>query len=111
MTAIKSLGLLLFALLGGPLFVLIGTAAILGFLQAGVDLTAIIIEFNRLTNSPTLITIPLFTFAGYILAESHAPKRLIRLAEAWFGWIPGGLAIVVLVAFTKYAGEFTEREE
>ncbi len=107
MTAIKSLGLLLFALLGGPLFVLIGTAAILGFLQAGVDLTAIIIEFNRLTNSPTLITIPLFTFAGYILAESHAPKRLIRLAEAWFGWIPGGLAIVVLVAcafFTTFTG-------
>jgi len=60
-----------------------------------------------LTDSPTLITIPLFTFAGYILAESHAPQRLIRLAEAWFGWIPGGLAIVVLVAcafFTTFTG-------
>jgi len=104
---LKSLGLLLFALMGGPLFVLIGAAAILGFLHAGVDLTAIIIEFNRLTNSPTLITIPLFTFAGYILAESQAPRRLLRLAEAWFGWIPGGLAIVVLVAcafFTTFTG-------
>ena len=107
MTGLKLTGLLLYALLGGPLFVLIGTAAIFGFLSAGVDLTAIIIELNRLTNSPTLITIPLFTFAGYLLAESQAPRRLIKLAEAWFGWIPGGLPIVVLVAcafFTTFTG-------
>ncbi len=107
MTGLKLLGLMLYALLGGPLFVLIGTAAIFGFLSSGVDLTAIIIELNRLTNSPTLITIPLFTFAGYLLAESQAPQRLIKLAEAWFGWIPGGLPIVVLVAcafFTTFTG-------
>lgn len=107
MTGLKLIGLLLYGLLGGPLFVLIGTAAIFGFLSSGVDLTAIVIELNRLTNSPTLITIPLFTFAGYILAESQAPQRLIKLAEAWFGWIPGGLPIVVLVAcafFTTFTG-------
>lgn len=107
MTGIKLFGLLIFALLGGPLFVLIGIAAILGFHKAGIDSTAIIIELNRLTNSPTLITIPLFTFAGYVLAESKAPRRLIHLAETWFGWIPGGLAIVVLVAcafFTTFTG-------
>ncbi|MGD8538735.1 MAG: TRAP transporter large permease subunit [Candidatus Aminicenantes bacterium] len=107
MTAIKLFGLICFALLGGPLFVLIGAGAIIGFHDAGIDLTAIIIELNRLTNSPTLITIPLFTFAGYVLAESKAPKRLIGLAEAWFGWIPGGLPIVVLVAcafFTTFTG-------
>ena len=107
MTAVKLFGLICFALLGGPLFVLIGAGAIIGFHDAGIDLTAIIIELNRLTNSPTLITIPLFTFAGYVLAESKAPKRLIGLAEAWFGWIPGGLPIVVLVAcafFTTFTG-------
>lgn len=107
MTIAKIFGLVLFALLGGPLFVLIGAGAIIGFHNAGIDLTAIIIELNRLTNSPTLITIPLFTFAGYILAESKAPRRLINLAESWFGWIPGGLAIVVLVAcafFTTFTG-------
>jgi len=106
-TIVKVLGLVFFALLGGPLFVLIGTGAIIGFYNAGIDLTAIIIELNRLTNSPTLITIPLFTFAGYILAESKAPRRLIDLAESWFGWIPGGLPIVVLVAcafFTTFTG-------
>jgi len=107
LTLIKILGLLIFALLGGPLFVLIGAGAILGFHNSGIDLTAIIIELNRLTSSPTLITIPLFTFAGYILAESKAPRRLLDLAESWFGWIPGGLAIVVLVAcafFTTFTG-------
>lgn len=107
MTIVKVIGLIFFALLGGPLFVLIGAGAIIGFHNTGIDLTAIIIEINRLTSSPTLITIPLFTFAGYILAESKAPRRLIYLAETWFGWIPGGLAIVVLVAcafFTTFTG-------
>jgi len=61
----------------------------------------------RLANTSTLIAIPLFTFAGYILAESNAPKRLVNLTQALFGWIPGGLAIVVLIScaiFTAFTG-------
>ncbi|MEZ4286783.1 MAG: TRAP transporter large permease subunit [Polyangiales bacterium] len=47
------------------------------------------------------------TFAGYLMAESGTPQRLVRLSRAWLGWLPGGLAIVCLVAsafFTTFTG-------
>ncbi len=97
----------LFALFRTPLFAVISAIAILSFLTAQTDLSAIIIEMVRLANTSTLIAIPLFTFAGYILAESNTPKRLVNLTQALFGWIPGGLAIVVLVScavFTAFTG-------
>jgi tripartite ATP-independent transporter DctM subunit len=49
----------------------------------------------------------LFTFAGYVLSESNAPQRLVRLTGAMLGWMPGGLAIVSLAAcafFTAFTG-------
>ena len=56
---------------------------------------------------PVLLAIPLFTFAGYLLSESEAPSRLVRLTQALLGWMPGGLAIVSLAAcafFTAFTG-------
>ncbi|MDQ2697057.1 MAG: TRAP transporter large permease subunit [Pseudomonadota bacterium] len=104
---ILSLGLLLLALLGAPLFALIAAAALLGFQRSGVDLTVVAIEFYRLAEMPLLLAIPLFTFAGYLLSESRAPQRLMRLTQAFLGWLPGGLAIVALTAcafFTAFTG-------
>ncbi len=97
----------LFALFRTPLFAVISAIAILSFLTAQTDLSAIVIEMVRLANTSTLIAIPLFTFAGYILAESNTPRRLVNLTQALFGWIPGGLAIVVLTScavFTAFTG-------
>jgi len=57
--------------------------------------------------SPILTTIPLFTFVGYLLAESKAPERIVRASDAFFGWLPGGLPIVCLIAsafFTTLTG-------
>jgi C4-dicarboxylate transporter DctM subunit len=99
--------ILLLVLLGEPVFVLIGAGGLLLFRAIGVDTSALIIELYRLASLPALIAIPLFTFAGYILAESNAPKRLVRLALAFFGWMPGGLAIVALIStaiFTAFTG-------
>jgi C4-dicarboxylate transporter DctM subunit len=99
--------LLLLALLGAPLFALIATAAAIGFHAAGYDLTAVAVEFHRLANMPGLVAIPLFTLAGYLLGESGAPRRLVRLSNALLGSLPGGLAIVALVAcalFTAFTG-------
>jgi len=65
------------------------------------------VEFYRLSDMPALIAIPLFTLAGYLLAESQAPQRLVRLTNALFGWLPGGLAIVAVCActlFTAFTG-------
>ncbi len=102
-------GLLLIALafLGSPLFSIIGAIALLSFHAAGVDTSAIIVEMYRLTSAPTLVAIPLFTFAGYILAESKTPQRLVALSQALFGWISGGLAVVALIScaiFTAFTG-------
>ena len=97
----------LFALLGAPLFVIIGAIAMLAFTSQGIDPSVMMVDLNRIATNPTLVAIPLFTFAGYALAESKAPTRLVNLSRAFFGWFPGGLAVVVLVTcalFTAFTG-------
>ncbi len=99
--------ILLLVLLGEPVFVIIGAGGLLLFNSIGVNTSAVIVELYRLASLPALIAIPLFTFAGYLLAESNAPLRLVRLAQALFGWMPGGLAIVSIVStavFTAFTG-------
>jgi len=103
------LGLLfvLLATLGTPLFVVFGGLAWVLFRAAGIDAAAIMIELYRLASAPTLLPIPLFTFAGYVLAASHAPQRLVRCMQALVGWLPGGLALMALCAcafFTAFTG-------
>ncbi len=98
---------LLLAALGMPLFAVIAAIALLGFHAAGYDLVAVAVEYYRLGDKPGLIAIPLFTLAGYLLGESGTPKRLVRLSMALLGWLPGGLAIVAIVAcafFTAFTG-------
>lgn len=97
----------LFALFGAPLFMIFGAIALYSFSQADIDTSAIMIEFYRMASAPTLIAIPLFTFAGYLMAESGTPKRLVNVAQALLGWLPGGLAIVTISAcafFTAFTG-------
>lgn len=99
--------LLLAALLGAPLFAVIAAGALLGFYRSGVDLSVVAIEMYRLVDTSALVAIPLFTFTGYLLSESRASRRLVRLTEALIGWLPGGLAIMALAAcafFTALTG-------
>ncbi len=104
---ILTLTLILLALLGTPLFAIILSVAMLGFYSLEVDLSVIAIEIYRITDTPLLLALPLFTFAGYILGESRTSERLVRLTQAFLGWMPGGLAIVAFVAcafFTAFTG-------
>ena len=101
------LGLLLLTLLGAPLYTIFGAIAMLSFVAEGIDPSVIMVDLNRIATNPTLVAIPLFTFAGYALAESKAPVRLVNVARALFGWIPGGLGVVTLVTcalFTAFTG-------
>ena len=107
MGLIIGIGLVGFALLGGALFVLLGGASIIGYAMAGEPISTILIDFNRLTRNSTILIIPLFTFAGYIIAEGKAPQRLVAFARASVGWLPGGTAVVVLgtcAFFTTFTG-------
>ena len=99
--------LLLLALFGAPLFAVIAASAMWGYYQAEIDLSAVAIEFFSVGTMPFLLAIPLFTFAGFVLSESGAPRRLVRITRALLGWMPGGLAIVSLAAcafFTAFTG-------
>jgi C4-dicarboxylate transporter DctM subunit len=99
--------LLLLTLLGAPLFTVIGTSAMWGFHGEGVDLSVVAIEFFGLSETPVLVAIPLFTFAGFLLSAGQAPRRLVQLSQALLGWLPGGLAMICLAAcalFTAFTG-------
>lgn len=102
-----AIGLIVLALIGAPLFAVIGAVALLGFHSQELDLSIVAIEFYRLADMPVLVAIPLFTLAGFLLAESQAPRRLVRLSDALLGWLPGGLAMVALITcalFTAFTG-------
>jgi len=99
--------LLLLAVFGAPLFAIIAAGAMLGFARSDIDLSVVSIEIFRLAEMPVLLSIPLFTFAGYLLGESRAPHRLVRLTNVFLGWLPGGLAVVALAScalFTAFTG-------
>jgi len=99
--------IILAALIGTPLFAVILAVAMIGFYHSGVDLSVITIEIYRIADPPLLMALPLFTLSGYIMAESKTSKRLVRLTHVFFGWMPGGLAIVALVTcalFTAFTG-------
>jgi tripartite ATP-independent transporter DctM subunit len=97
------------ALAGAPLFAVMGGASELAWWVHGSPLRLVapkVLE-EQFAGSPVLVTIPLFTLLGYVLAESKAPERIVTAARAWLGWMPGGLAVVCLVAsafFTTLTG-------
>jgi len=98
---------LLLMLIGTPVFVVIAGLTLYLFLASGIDVSALIIEVHRMATTPLLVAIPLFTFAGYLLSASSAPRRLIRMADALLGWLPGGLSVIALVTcavFTALTG-------
>jgi C4-dicarboxylate transporter, DctM subunit len=104
---IVTAALLLAAFAGAPLFAVIAAAGLAAFTAAGTDPAALIAELYRLVDFPALIAIPLFTFAGYVLAESQGPRRMVALAQALFGWMPGGFAVVAILStavFTAFSG-------
>jgi C4-dicarboxylate transporter, DctM subunit len=107
MEILASFGIIGLALIGTPLFIIMGLAALVAFSFTDVETSAVAVEIYRISSAPTLLTIPLFTFAGYMMAESKSPQRLLRFAEAALGWLPGGVAIVSLVIcafFTAFTG-------
>jgi C4-dicarboxylate transporter DctM subunit len=93
--------------LGAPIFALLGGAAALLFMSEGVTPATVLVETYALSTSPTLPAIPLFTLAGFLLAEGRASARLLRVFRAWFGWMPGGTAVVCAILcsfFTVFTG-------
>jgi C4-dicarboxylate transporter DctM subunit len=94
-------------LAGAPIFIVLGSLAALLFASDGVPLASISVETYRIASNPILPTIPLFTLAGTVLASGKASSRLVRLFQAWLGWMPGGSAIAAICVcafFTTFTG-------
>ncbi|MGH8245189.1 MAG: TRAP transporter large permease subunit, partial [Gammaproteobacteria bacterium] len=94
-------------LLGAPIFAVLAGVPLLLFFANDVPVASIPVETYRLVVSPTIPTIPLFALTGFILTEGGASQRLLRLFRALFGWVPGGLPIVVTLLcafFTTFTG-------
>lgn len=107
MIPLAALALLLFGLIGAPLFAVILGAAMLGMLSQEIDIAVIAIELYRIADTPMLMSLPLFAYAGYVLAESGTSQRLVRMTSAFIGWMPSGLAVVAFIAcaiFTAFTG-------
>jgi C4-dicarboxylate transporter DctM subunit len=107
MTLLLILIAFLMMFLGAPLFTVFSGLTLLLLFFAHIDSSAMIIEMHRIATTPILVAIPLFTFSGYLLSESKAPRRLIGLTDAFLGWLPGGLSIIALItcsAFTALTG-------
>lgn len=99
--------LILSAITGTPIFIILGGFAYMLFTRAWEPLEIITNESYTMLTSNTLPAIPLFTVAGFILSESKAGKRFVRLFKAFFGWLPGGLAIMAVLVctfFTTFTG-------
>ncbi len=94
-------------LLGAPIFVALGGLALILFWGQGDPIASIPLDHYDQVTNPLLATLPLFTLAGYLLAESNASKRLVHFFTAWTGFIRGGPAIVTVLAcafFTTFTG-------
>ena len=101
------LALLVATVLGTPVFVTLGGAALILFWGADSPIASVPLDHYKLVTYPSLPTIPLFTLAGYLLAEGGASKRLVRVFQALFGQFRGGPAIVtalVCAFFTSFTG-------
>jgi tripartite ATP-independent transporter DctM subunit len=95
------------AVAGAPLFVLFGGLAVLFFLAEGQTPYIVLRRTYSLAVSDAIPAVPLFTLAGFLLAEGQSSERLLRLFRAWCGWIPGGMAVVcafVCTFFTVFTG-------
>ena len=90
----------LIAFIGAPLFAVFGALTLYAYHAHDLDFALVVSEMGRLATMPLLQTLPMFALAGYVLARSQASRRLVRLSKALLGWMPGGLAIVAVLACT-----------
>jgi tripartite ATP-independent transporter DctM subunit len=99
--------ILLLAIIGAPIFVVLLSLAMFGFYISDVPLMIVAVELYRISDTPLLLALPLFTLAGYLLAESQSSTRLVNVTQALIGWLPGGLSIIAFITcalFTAFTG-------
>jgi C4-dicarboxylate transporter DctM subunit len=95
--------------LGLPLFVILGVLAVLLYALLSQNWTNLL-DFDvpsetasMMMNKEVLLAIPFFVASGAIMSKGSIAERLVNLARALLGWIPGGLAVATVVSCTIFA--------
>lgn len=95
-------------IVGAPIFALLGGFALFASLTRGNPPVVLpMMAYQELTTSTGIAAIPLFTLAGFLLAEGRSSERLLRVFRAWVGWAPGGTAVAAATLcafFTLFTG-------
>jgi C4-dicarboxylate transporter, DctM subunit len=96
----------LIALAGVPLLyaILITTTGIIALQGLGHPLETIFLSFIGGVEPFILLAVPLFIFAGELLAQGGVGKRIVEFARVLFGWLPGGLGVVTVISCTLFGG-------
>ena len=95
------------ALLGLPIFTVLGGIGYLLFAKGGLPLEIVPNQAYAVLTGSAIPAIPLFAAVGFFLSESRAGERMVRFFQAVFGWFPGGLtvmAVIVCAFFTTFTG-------
>ena len=95
------------ALAGAPIFTVLAGAAVFLYMTDAIEPATVPLYAYDLATEPHLPAIPLFTLAGFILAEGQSSDRLLRVFRSLVGWVPGGTAVVCAVVcafFTVFTG-------
>jgi tripartite ATP-independent transporter DctM subunit len=101
------IALIVLSLTGMPIYIILAGIALLLFNLEDLPFAALPAATYDMVTQPVLPSIPLFALAGTILAAGGAPKRLMRLVNAWMAWMPGGVAISSIIScafFTAITG-------
>lgn len=92
---------------GTPIFILLGGIAFFLFSKDWGSLEILPNEAYNLLTGSSVPAIPLFTLTGFILSESKAGERLVRLFKSVLGGLPGGMAVMAVMVsafFTTFTG-------
>ncbi|GEM_PF-208792 len=100
---------LIMATLGAPLYIVLSAVALVGHYGIeNIPIQNFISDgYGGFRKSPIFLAIPLFTLAGFLMAEGKTADRLVGLFRGFLGWLPGGVAVVGLLAcsfFTAFTG-------
>ncbi len=97
------------ALIGAPLFLIVGTTTALCFMLFTpdhgqlVDLLPIMQNMEGLLTKQEFLAIPLFMASGAVMTAGGIAKRLVDVARAGLGFLPGGMAVASVAACVFFA--------
>lgn len=102
MSAILFITLVIFIVLGLPLAYAIGGASLLAILSSDLPAMLATQKFFTGVDSFTMMAIPFFMIGGSLMSKGGVSDRLIKLCSLFLRKLPGGLAVVTVVACTFF---------